>query len=158
MKFTRPVLLFLTFSLGSAHAVVVNFDFNLRGVDDSNVVPDTYVGLAAAPDSVTNTHWNSVRRTGSTGSAAVSSASALNNGPSGGGPISDSSGLATTIDIILSSTTNALGSTTIGQQRSANQQELGNALQYEDLMADFVQLSAPGTDAAANVGTINGTA
>ncbi|WP_035610468.1 PEP-CTERM sorting domain-containing protein [Haloferula sp. BvORR071] len=164
MKFTHPVLLLaLAVSLESAQAVVVNFDFNLRLSDDSNVgvgaAGDTYQGLGAAPDSATNTLWNSVRRTGSTGTAAVSSASGLNNNPPGGGPIRDSSGLATTIDVILGSTTGAAGATGIGHQRSGNQQELGLGAvpQYEDLMADYMQLTAPGNDSAANVGTVNGT-
>src|SRR5687767_11631589 len=108
-----------------AGAVVVNFDFNHRLGDDSNVgagaAGDTYLGLGAAPDLAGNTHWNSVRRTGSTGTNAVSSASGLNNNPPGGGPISDSALGATNIDILLSTTTGLAGPTSIGHQRTVNQ-------------------------------------
>ncbi len=156
MKPATLLLLTLAALPGASSATVVNFDFNLRldNDDNSNVVPDTYVGLGAAPDSGGNTHWNSVRRTSS---GNVSSASALNSGASGGGPIRDSSGVATTVDILLTSTTSLAGETNIGHQRSVGQQELGSALGYEDLMADFLQLDAPGTDSAGNLGTVNGT-
>ena len=156
MKPATLLLLALVALPGSSFGTVVNFDFNLRlpDDDDSNVVPDTYVGLGAAPDSSGNTHWNSIRRTSS---GNVSSAASINSGAPGGGPIRDSAGLATTVDILLSSTTGVAGETTMGHQRSVGQQELGNSLGYEDLMADFLQLDAPGTDSAGNLGTINGT-
>jgi MYXO-CTERM domain-containing protein len=152
---TLPLLYLLALS-GAASATVINFDFNLRlpDDDDSNVAMDTYVGLGAAPDSPGNTHWNSVRRTSS---GNVSSASGLNDNAPGGGPIADSAGVVTTVDILLTSTTGVAGETSIGHQRSVGQQELGNSLGYEDLMADFLQLDAPGADSAGNLGTVNGT-
>jgi MYXO-CTERM domain-containing protein len=158
MKPAKLLLLSLVALPGASLATVVNFDFNLNTGDNSNIgaggTGDTYLGLGAAPDSVGNTHWNSVRRTSS---GNVSSASALNSAVSGGGPIRDSSGTATTVDILLTSTTGVAGETNIGQQRSVGQQELGTVPDYEDLMADFLQLDAPGTDSAGNLGTINGT-
>lgn len=156
MKPASHLLLTLAFCCSTASAAVVNFDLNLRldNDDHSNVVPDTYVGLGAAPDAAGNTHWNSVRRTSS---GNVSSAAAINSGGSGGGPIRDSSGMATSVDILLGSTTTANGETTMGQQRSVGQQELGNSSAYEDLMGDFLQLDAPGVDVANRVGTIAGT-
>jgi hypothetical protein len=155
MKPATLLLLSLVALPGSSFATVVNFDFNLRldNDDNSNVATDTYAGLGAAPDSGGNTHWNSVRRTSS---GNVSSASALNSAVSGGGPIRDSAGVGTTVDILLSSTTDLAGETNIGHQRSVGQQELGNASGYEDLMADFLQLDAPGTDSAGNLGTVTG--
>ncbi len=143
-----------------AGAAVVNFDFNLRLGDDSNVgagaAGDTYLGLGAAPDAVGNTHWNSIRRTGSSGAAAVSSISGLNSNPPGGGPIRDSAGNDSNVDVVLSTTTDIInGETTIGNQRSLNQQELGGGA-YDDLMGDFIQVDAPGEDANI-VGTVNGT-
>lgn len=160
MKWVTPAI-FASIALAlPAPGVVVNFDFNLRLGDDSNVgagaAGDTYLGLGAAPDLATNTHWNSVRRTGSSGTFAVSSAAGLNNNTPGGGPIRDSSGLETTVDILLSTTSNVNGATTIGHQRSIGQQELGAAGVYDDLMGDFIQVDAPGDD-AGNVGTVNGT-
>lgn len=143
-----------------AAGVVVNFDFNLRLGDDSNVgagtAGDTYLGLGAAPDLAANTLWNSVRRTGSSGAFAVSSAAGLNSNSPGGGPIRDSSGLETTVDILLSTTGSVSGTTTIGHQRSIGQQELGAAGVYEDLMSDYLRVDAPGED-ANNIGTVHGT-
>ena len=153
MKFALPAIITLALSAGSASAVVVNFDFNLRGATDANVIPDTYVGLGAASDLAANTHWNSIRRSSSN---TVSSIAGLNSNAAGGGPIRDSSGVATSVDIVLSGTTGVAGVTTIGHQRSVNQQELGTALEFEDLMGDFIQVDAPGTD-VSNVGTVNGT-
>ena len=160
MKPATSLLLILVAMPVSSLASVVNFDFNVRlpGDDDSNVASDTYVGLGAAPDSAGNTHWNSVRRTSS---GNVSSAAAVNSGAAGGGPIRDSAGVATTMDILLTSSVSVAGETTMGQQRSIpaepRYQELGNSLGYEDLMADYLQLDAPDTDSAGNLGTINGT-
>jgi len=160
MKFAFPAIFALLALALPAGAVVVNFDFNLRLGDDSNVgagaAGDTYLGLGAAPDLAGNTHWNSVRRTGSSGSNAVSSASGLNSNQSGGGPVRDSAGVETNIDILLSTTTGVGGPTTIGHQRTVNQQELGTALALEDLMGDFIQVDAPGEDDGF-VGTVNGT-
>lgn len=129
---------------GLASAAVVNFDFNLRlpAGDNSNVATDTYVGFGAAPDTAGNTHWNSVRRTSSTN---VSSAAGINS------PILDSAGAATSVDIVL---TGVAGATTMGQQKTSGQQELGA---YSNLMSDYLQLNAPGADSAGAVGTINGT-
>ena len=131
--------------IGSATAAVVNFDFNVRldNDDDSNVVPETYVGLGAAPDSVSNTHWNSVRRTSSLN---VSSAAAINN------PILDSSGLVSTVDVQITTTAAIAG---IGHQRTAGMQELGTSGSYTNLMSDFIQLDAIGADTGA-VATANG--
>ena len=160
MKLATSLLCALVAYPASSLATVINFDFNVRlpGDDDSNVVPDTYNGFGAAPDSVGNTYWNSVRRTSS---GNVSSSAAINNGPAGGGPIRDSSGVATTVDILLTSTGSGSTETNIGQQRSlpseTRHQELGNSLGYEDLMADYLQLDAPGADSAGSLGTINGT-
>lgn len=131
--------------IGSATAAVVNFDFNVRldNDDNSNVVPETYVGLGAAPDSVSNTHWNSVRRTSSLN---VSSAAGINN------PILDSSGLVSTVDVQITTSAAIAG---IGHQRSAGMQELGTAGSYTNLMSDFIQLDAIGVDTGA-VATANG--
>ncbi|MEK7950941.1 hypothetical protein [Luteolibacter soli] len=130
---------------GPAMAAVVNFDFNLRlpGDDNSNVATDTYEGLGAAPDSASNTHWNSVRRTSSTN---VSSASGINS------PILDSAGLSTTVDVHITTT---LGLAGIGHERSVGMQELGTAGAYTNLMGDFIQLDAAGVDTGA-VATANG--
>jgi hypothetical protein len=155
MKFLLPLVFALA---GNAMGTVVNFDFNLNTGDNSNIgagaAGDTYQGWGAAPDSVGNTFWNSVRRTSS---SAVSSASGLNNNVTNGGPIRDSTGVASSVDVLLSGTTGVAGTTTIGQQRTVGQQELGASLAYEDLMGDFLQLDAPGTDADGNLGTVNGT-
>jgi hypothetical protein len=143
-----PSLLVATLPLlvGSTMAAVVNFDFNVRldNDDNSNVIPETYVGLGAAPDSASNTRWNSVRRTGSTN---VSSNAAINN------PILDSSGLATTVDVHISTNLAIAG---IGHQRSAGMQELGPSGSYTNLMSDFIQLDAAGVDTGA-VATANGS-
>lgn len=154
MKFPLPLFLAISAMNGAASAAVVNFDFNLRLSDDSNVAGDTYVGFGAAPDSAGNTHWNSVRRTSN---STVSSAAGVNNNTPGGGPIRDSSGAATTVDILLNGTTSPAGNTSMGQQKNPLQQELGTTGAYQNLMADYLQLNAPGTDSAGNVGTINGT-
>ncbi len=155
MKFLLPFIFALA---GNAMGIVVNFDFNLNTGDNTNIgigaAGDTYQGSGAAPDSVGNTFWNSVRRTSS---STVSSASALNNSVANGGPIRDSTGVATSVDVLLSGTTGVAGTTTIGHQRTVGQQELGASLAYEDLMGDFLQLDAPGTDSEGNLGTVNGT-
>lgn len=157
MKPATSLLLTLVAMPVSSLASVVNFDFNVRlpGDVNTNVAPDTYVGVGAAGG---GSHWNSVRRTSS---GNVSSASAVNSAEDGGGPIRDSAGVATTVDILLTSSVSVAGETTMGQQRSVptepRYQELGNSLGYEDLMADYLQLDAPGTDSAGNLGTIHGT-
>lgn len=158
MKCALPAILAFVVTAIPAGAAVVNFDFNLRLGDDSNVgagaAGDTYLGLGAAPDLGANTHWNSVRRTSS---SSVSSAAAVNNGASGGGPIRDSSGAATSVDVLLSGTGVSPLNTTIGHQRDLGQQELGTTMVLDDLMGDFLQLDAPGADSAGNLGTVNGT-
>lgn len=153
-----PALALVALTL-SSQGVVVNFDFNLNTGTNSNIgigaAGDTYQGLGAAPDSASNTFWNSVRRSSSN---TVSSASGLNSSLTNGGPIRDSSGVATNIDVLLSSTATLAGTTGMGHQRSTGgQQELGLNSEYEDLMADYLQLNAPGADSAGNLGTINGT-
>lgn len=141
---TLPLLL-----SGPALAAVVNFDFNVRlsGSPDNttNVIPDTYVGLGAAPDTAGNTHWNSVRRSSS---SFVSSGAAINS------PILDSAGLSTTINVQID--TDIVGTAAIGHERSVGMQELGASGAYDDLMGDFLQVDANGADTGA-VGTAVGT-
>jgi len=142
---TLPVLLLS----GPAMAAVVNFDFNRRltGSPDNttNVIPETYVGLGAAPDSAADTHWNSVRRSSS---SFVSSGAAINS------PILDSAGLSTSINVQID--TDIVGTAAIGHERSVGAQELGASGAYTNLMGDFLQVDANGTDTGA-VGTAVGT-
>lgn len=146
MKLFLPLALAITVLTGVAPAVVINFDFNRRlpGDDDSNVATETYVGLGAAPDSAGNTHWNSVRRTGST---SFSSSAAINS------PVFDSAGNATNVSITINAS--GLTNATIAQSKESAQQELGVGGAYDDLMGDFLQVHAgtPGTVGKA-VGTI----
>ncbi|QJE96377.1 hypothetical protein [Luteolibacter luteus] len=144
MKLFLPFAVAMTVFTGIAPAVVINFDFNLRleNDDDSNVATDTYVGFGAAPDSVGNTHWNSVRRTGST---SFSSSAAINS------PTRDSSGAASDVSITMAAL--GLDNATIAQSKESLNQELGGG-SYGNLMGDSLQLhtATPGT-----VGTAFGT-
>lgn len=145
MKLFLPLTLAVAALTGAAPAVVINFDFNLRlpGDDDSNVATDTYVGLGAAPDLAGNTHWNSVRRNGSTG---FSSSAAINS------PIQDSSGTASNVSITIGAA--GLTNATIAHSKEPLHQELGSGGAYENLMGDFVQVHA---DSPGTVGTAVGT-
>lgn len=147
MKLFLPLTLASTVFTGVAPAAVVNFDFNLRlpGEDDSNVATDTYVGLGAAPDSAGNTHWNSVRRNGST---SFSSSAAINT------PTLDSSGATSNVSISVAAA--GLTNATIAHSKEPLHQELGSSGGYEDLMGDFLQVHSetPGTVGTA-VGTIS---
>ena len=145
MKLFLPLTLAVTALTGVAPAVVVNFDFNRRlpGDDDSNVATETYIGLGAAPDSVGNTHWNSVRRNGST---SFSSSAALNT------PILDSSGANSNVSVSIAAAD--LTNATIAQSKESLHQELGSSGAYENLMGDFLQIHS---GSAGTVATAFGT-
>jgi MYXO-CTERM domain-containing protein len=138
MKFLPLALGLLAAAPGLASAAVVNIDFNLRESNDPDPAPYTYSGRAAAPDALSNTLWNSVRRTGS--SSGFSSASSLNNPP-----LKDSTGANTGISVIVPSESNGgyAASASLGQGRSVGDQEVGPAGAWQNLMGDFLQLEGP---------------
>ncbi|WP_367870727.1 PEP-CTERM sorting domain-containing protein [Luteolibacter sp. Populi] len=152
MKFALPRILALSLLAGSASGAVINFDFNLGGVD-ANVPLDTYVGLAAAPDSAgSGAIWNSVRRTGST---SISSSNHLNThvGPTLT-PTRDSTGVATTASVTIAGEGIGLINSHIGHQQSVGNQELGGG-SLTDLMGDFIVVDSDGGN--GTVGTAYGT-
>jgi MYXO-CTERM domain-containing protein len=123
---------------GLASAAVVNIDFNFRDSNDPDPAPYTYSGQAAAPDLLSNTLWNSVRRSGS--SAGFSSASGLNNPP-----LKDSSGADTGISVIVPNESNGgyAANASLGHGRSVGDQEVGTSGVWQNLMGDFLQLEGP---------------
>jgi hypothetical protein len=153
MKFSLP-LVFVSMA-GSCFGVVINFDFNLNNnTDDSNVVADTHVGLAAAPDSAgASAIWNSVRRSSSNG---FSSNNFLNTHVGATStPTVTSTGLATTASVtVTSGGGTGLVNAHIGQTQLAAQQELGLGA-YTDLMGDFIVVDSD--TGHGTVGTAYGT-
>ena len=123
---------------GLASAAVVNIDFNYRESNDPDPAPFTYSGLAAAPDSLSNTLWNSVRRTGS--SSGFSSAAGVN-----GTILKDSSGANTGITVTVPSESNGgyAATASLGQGKTAVDQEVGTAGVWQNLMGDYLQLEGP---------------
>jgi MYXO-CTERM domain-containing protein len=138
MKLLPLVFGILAAAPGLASAAVVNIDFNFRDSNDPDPAPYTYSGQAAAPDSLSNTLWNSVRRTGS--SSGFSSASSLNNPP-----LKDSTGADTGISVIVPSETNGgyAVDASLGHGRSVGDQEVGTSGVWQNLMGDFLQLEGP---------------
>jgi hypothetical protein len=138
MKSLLPLFL-LACSLGAqATATVVNIDFSREpGTSGTNQGP-TYNGLAAAPDAPTNTTWNAVVRDDSNSITA-------NN-------LVDSSGIATTVDILISE--GSAAQSIAGGSFSALDQELAAFPNFSDLMSDWVSLNSA---AAGALGTATGT-
>jgi hypothetical protein len=143
MKSLLPLFL-LACSFGAqATATVVNIDFSREpGTSGTNQGP-TYNGLAAAPDAPANTTWNAVVRDDSNSITA-------NN-------LVDSSGLATTVDILISE--GSVAQSIAGGSFSAVDQELAAFPNFSDLMSDWVSLNSAGAGALGTAtGTISGLA
>ena len=153
MKFTLP-LVFVSMA-GSCLGVVINFDFNLNNnTDDSNVVADTYVGLAAAPDAAGGSAiWNSIRRNHS---EQVASGSSLNThiGVTST-PTRDSTGLASSVTVNIQGVGIGLINSHIAHQQSIGMQELGASGVYNRLMGDFIGIDSDTGN--GTVGTAYGT-
>lgn len=143
MKSLLPLFL-LACSLGAqATATVVNIDFSREpGTSGTNQGP-TYNGLGAAPDAPGNTTWNAVVRDDSNSITA-------NN-------LVDSSGMATTVDILISE--GSVAQSIAGGSFSAVDQELAAFPNFSDLMSDWVSLNSAGAGALGTAtGTISGLA